>query len=36
VNNLGLDFKQDMNTKLASYGNNQAAALEAMTAAGWK
>ena len=36
VNNLGLDFKQDMKTKLASYGKNQAAALEAMTAAGWK
>ena len=36
VNNLGLDFKQDMNTNLASYGKNQAAALEAMTAAGWK
>ena len=33
VNNLGLDFKQDMKTKLASYGN-QAAALETMTAAG--
>jgi iron(III) transport system substrate-binding protein len=36
VNNLGLDFKQDMKTKLASYGKNQAAALEVMTAAGWK
>ena len=36
VNNLGLDFKQDMKTKLSSYGKNQAAALEAMTAAGWK
>jgi len=36
VNNLGLDFQQDMNTKLASYGKNQAAALEVMTAAGWK
>ena len=36
VNNLGLDFKQDMKTKLASYGKNQAAALETMTAAGWK
>ena len=36
VNNLGLDFKQDMKTKLASYGKNQAAAVEIMTAAGWK
>ena len=36
VNNLGLDFQQDMKTKLASYGKNQAAALEVMTAAGWK
>jgi len=25
-----------MKTKLASYGKNQAAALEVMTAAGWK
>jgi len=36
VNNLGLDFKQDMKTKLASYGKNQAAAVEVMTTAGWK
>ena len=36
VNNLGLDFKQDMKTKLASYGKNQAAAVEVMTAAGGK
>ena len=36
VNNLGLDFKQDMKTKLAYYGKNQAAAVEVMTAAGWK
>ena len=36
VNNLGLDFKQDMKTKLASYGKNQAAAVEVKTAAGWK
>ena len=36
VNNLGLDFKQDMKTNLASYGKNQAAAVEVMTAAGWK
>ena len=36
VNNLGLDFKQDMKTKLATYGKNQAAAVEVMTAAGWK
>ena len=36
VNNLGLDFKQDMKTNLASYGKNQATAVEVMTAAGWK
>jgi len=36
VNNLGLDFKQDLATKVSSYGKNQAAALEIMTAAGWK
>ena len=36
VNNLGLDFKQDLVTKVSSYGKNQAAALEVMTAAGWK
>ena len=36
VNNLGLDFRQDMKTKLSSYGKNQAAAVEVMTAAGWK
>ena len=36
VNNLGLDFKQDLSTKVSSYGKKQAAALEVMTAAGWK
>ena len=36
VNNLGLDFKQDLATKVSSYGKHQAAALEVMTAAGWK
>jgi len=36
VNNLGLDFKQDLVTKVSSYGKNQADALEVMTAAGWK
>ena len=36
VNNLGLDFKQDLTTPVSSYGKNQAAALEVMTAAGWK
>ena len=36
VNNLGLDFKQDLKTKVSTYGKNQAAALEVMTAAGWK
>ena len=36
VNNLGLDFNQDIVTKVSSYGKHQAAALEVMTAAGWK
>ena len=36
VNNLGLDFKQDLKTKVSTYGKNQAAAVEIMTAAGWK
>ncbi len=36
VNNLGLDFKQDLTTKVSNYGKNQAAALEVMLAAGWK
>ena len=36
VNNLGLDFKQDLATKVSTYGKNQSAALEVMTAAGWK
>ena len=30
VNNLGLDFKQDLKTKVSTYGKNQAAALEVM------
>ena len=36
VNNLGLDFKQDLKTNVITYGKNQAAAVEIMTAAGWK
>ena len=36
VNNIGLDFKQDLKTKVSSYGDKQADALEVMTAAGWK
>tara|TARA_Y100001970_G_scaffold192500_1_gene233933 strand:+ start:1022 stop:2059 length:1038 start_codon:yes stop_codon:yes gene_type:complete len=36
VNNLGLDFKQDLSTRVSSYGKHQATALEVMTAAGWK
>ena len=35
VNNIGLDFKQDLKTKVSSYGAKQADALEVMTAAGW-
>ncbi len=36
VNNIGLDFKQDLKTNVSSYGAKQADALEVMTAAGWK
>tara|TARA_E500000178_G_scaffold164957_1_gene164400 strand:- start:2172 stop:3197 length:1026 start_codon:yes stop_codon:yes gene_type:complete len=36
VNNLGLDFKQDLKTKVVNYGKKQADALEVMLAAGWK
>ncbi len=33
---MGLDFKQDLKTKVASYGAKQADALEVMLEAGWK
>ena len=33
--NMGLDFKQDLTTKVVNYGKNQAAAVKAMTEAGW-
>ena len=33
---FGLDFKQDLKTKVVNYGKRQADALEVMTAAGWK
>ena len=36
VVNMGLDFKQDLKTKVVNYGEKQADALEVMTAAGWK
>jgi len=36
VKQMGLDFKQDLKTKVASYGDRQADALEVMTAAGWQ
>ena len=36
VVNMGLDFKQDLKTKVVNYGKKQADALEVMTAAGWK
>ena len=36
VVSMGLDFKQDLKTKVASYGAKQADALEVMLAAGWK
>jgi iron(III) transport system substrate-binding protein len=34
--NMGLDFKQDLKTKVVNYGKRQADALEVMTGAGWK
>tara|TARA_B100000989_G_scaffold44879_2_gene28654 strand:- start:845 stop:1864 length:1020 start_codon:yes stop_codon:yes gene_type:complete len=36
VVNMGLDFKQDLTTKVVNYGKNQSAAVAAMTGAGWK
>jgi len=33
---FGLNFKQDLKTKVSKYGKNQAAALEVMTEAGWE
>jgi iron(III) transport system substrate-binding protein len=36
VVNMGLDFKQDLKTKVVNYGKKQAVALEVMLAAGWK
>ena len=36
VVNMGLDFKQDLKTKVVNYGKLQADALAAMTEAGWK
>ncbi len=33
---MGLDFKQDLKTKVSSYAKKQADALEVMLAAGWK
>ena len=36
VVNMGLDFKQDLKTKVDEYGKKQSDALEAMLEAGWK
>ena len=36
VKQMGLDFKQDLKTKVANYGSKQADALEVMLAAKWK
>ena len=33
---MGLNFKQDLKTKVSSYGKKQSDALEVMLAAGWK
>ena len=36
VKQMGFGFKQDLKTKVSSYGSKQAEALEVMLAAGWK
>ena len=36
VAQMGLGFKQDLKTKVSSYGAKQSDALEVMLAAGWK
>ena len=36
IEEMGLNFKQDLKTKVANYGKRQAEALEVMTIAGWK
>ena len=36
VKQMGLGFKQDLNTKVTNYGKRQAIALECMLAAKWK
>ena len=36
IGQFGLNFKQDLKTKVTSYGKNQAAALKLMTEAGWE
>jgi iron(III) transport system substrate-binding protein len=36
VKQMGLGFKQDLNTKVVNYGKNQATALECMLGAKWK
>jgi iron(III) transport system substrate-binding protein len=36
VKQMGLGFKQDLNTKVVNYGKNQAIALEVMLSAKWK
>ena len=36
VVNMGLDFKQDLETKVVNFGKKQADALEVMLTAGWK
>ena len=36
ISKMGIGFKQDLKTKVSSYGKKQADALEVMLAAGWK
>ena len=36
IANMGLDFKQDLETKVEDYGKQQAEALKIMLEAGWK
>jgi len=35
ISQFGVDFKQDLKTKVSSYGKRQAEALKIMTEAGW-
>ena len=36
ISQIGIGFKQDLKTKVTTYGRNQANALKIMTQAGWE